>query len=143
MNIRTSPTSTQVHIVPFHLRPVGSPHAGLRPNKTANTKFDKLMSYRSYGLMITTDARSSRDTTEVFVHLKNVNVKLRNHVFNGNYRTNIIAFLPRFVNEADMLIMFEAQAFIALSTFLVDPAKTQFRTNSRPPCVKYSRIFET
>ena len=37
--------------------------------------------------------------------------------------------LTRFPNKADILEMSEAQAFIALSTFLPDPAETQSCTN--------------
>lgn len=38
-------------------------------------------------------------------------------------------FLTRFVNEADTLKIYEAQAFVSLQTFMADPAEIQFRTN--------------
>ena len=49
--------------------------------------------------------------------------------FDGSDPIKIFDFLTRFVNDADILAMSEAQAFIALPTFLADPAETQFRTN--------------
>ena len=42
------------NIVPFHSRPKGRPHVCLRSIKPAKRIFDKLMSYRSYRLMVTT-----------------------------------------------------------------------------------------
>lgn len=113
----------------FYSRPEGPPHLGLRSIKPANDKLDKLMSYRSYRFMITTGTRSSRATAEVCVHIKNLNLTMRKHTFDGTYPIKIFNFLTRFVNKADMLNISEALAFIALKTFLVDPAETQFRTN--------------
>jgi len=118
-----------VNILPFHSRPKGPPHVGLRSIKPANRIFDKLMSYRSYRLMVTTDTRTSRSTAEVRVHVKNLNLTMKKHTFDGSDPIKIFDFLTRFVNEADMLAMSEAQAFIALPSFLADPAETQFRTN--------------
>ena len=54
---------------------------------------------------------------------------MKEHTFDGSDLIKIFDFLHRFVNEAYMLAMSEAQPFIALSTFLADPAETQFRTN--------------
>ena len=116
-------------IVPFHSRPPGPPHVGLRSIKPANKIFDKLMSYRSYRLKNITDSRSSRSTAEVRIHIKNLSLVLEKHIFDGTDPIRIFDFLSRFVNEADMLSMSEAQAFIALPMFLEDPAETQFRTN--------------
>ena len=117
------------NIVPFHSRPKGPPHVGLRSIKPANRIFDKLMSYRSYRLMVTTETRSSRATAEVRTHIKNLSLTMNQHTFDGSDPIKIFDFLTRFVNEADILAMSEAQAFIALPTFLADPAETQFRTN--------------
>ena len=50
-------------------------------------------------------------------------------MFDGTDPIRVFDFLARYVNEADMLDMTEAQAFIALPTFLSEPAETQFRTN--------------
>ena len=54
---------------------------------------------------------------------------MKEHTFDGSDLIKIFDFLHRFVNEAYMLAMSEAQPFIALPTFLADPAETQFRTN--------------
>ena len=115
-------------IVPFHSRPVGPPHIGLRSIKPANRVFDKLMSYRSYRLKKTSDTRSACDTTEVRVHLKNMDLTMSKHKFDGNDPIRVFDFLTRFVNESDMLNMSEAQSFIALPMFLEEPAETHFRT---------------
>ena len=54
---------------------------------------------------------------------------MNHHAFDGSDPFNIFDFPTRFVNEANILAMYESQAFIALQTFLADPAETQFRTN--------------
>ena len=54
---------------------------------------------------------------------------MNQHTFDGSDPIKIFDFLTRFVNEADILAMSEAQVFIALPTFLADPAETQFQTN--------------
>ena len=54
---------------------------------------------------------------------------MKKHTFDGSDPIKIFDFLTRFVNEADMLSMSEAQAFIALPNFLADPAETEFGTN--------------
>lgn len=79
--------------------------------------------------MIKNDQRSSRNTAEVLVHIKNKNLSLKNHVLEVNEPIKIFHFLTRLVNEAEMMNMSEVQEFIDLHTFLDDPAKTQFRTN--------------
>lgn len=78
--------------------------------------------------MIMTEIRSSRDTTDVWVQIKNLNQTFKNYVLNGNEPIKILDFQTRFVNEANMLKMSVAQAFIALRTFLADP-ETHFRAN--------------
>ena len=108
----------------FNSRPKGPPHVGLR--KTANRILDKLISYRSYRLIVTTDTHSSRATAEVRTHIKKLNLTIKEHKFDGSDPIKIFDLLTRFVNEADMLAMSEAQAFIALPTFLADTAEIQF-----------------
>ena len=116
-------------MLPFHARPVGPPHEGLRSIKPANSLFDKLMSYRSYRLKLTTDVRTSFATSEVRTHLKNLTLTLKSHAFDGDDPILIFDFLTRFVNEADMLGMSEAQAFVALPAFLKGDAEVQFKAN--------------
>ena len=117
------------NIVPFHSRPKGPPHVGLRSIKPANRIFDKLMSYRSYRLIVMTDTRSSRVTDEVRTHNKNLSLTMNQHAFDGSDPIKIFEFLTQFFNEADILAISEAQTFIALPDFLANPAETQFRTN--------------
>lgn len=78
--------------------------------------------------MTTTYSRSSRDTAEVFVHIKKVNLTFKDNVLDGNDPIKIFNFLIRFVHDADMFNMSEAQTCIALHTFLADTAETQPRT---------------
>lgn len=87
------------------------------------------MSYLSYWIMITTDMRSSCATAEDRVHINTLNLRIKNQTFDGKDLIRVLDFLARFVNEAVMLNMSEAQAFIALQTFFADTAETQFRTN--------------
>ena len=54
---------------------------------------------------------------------------MNQHAFDGSDPIKMSDFLTRFPNESDILAMSEAHEFIALSTFLADPAETQFRTN--------------
>lgn len=65
--------------------------------------------------MVKKERRSSRDTKYARVHIKN-------HLFDGNKFNKSFDFLTRFVNKVDISNMTEALAFIALPTFLADPA---------------------
>lgn len=57
-----------------------------------------------------------------------MNPTLKNHTSDVNDPINNMDFLTRFFNEADILNMPEAQAFIVLPTILADWAEIQFRT---------------
>lgn len=48
--------------------------------------------------MITTDTRSSTEVTEVRVHIKNINLIMKNHIFDGTDPMRIFEFLARFLN---------------------------------------------
>lgn len=72
------------------------------------------MQYRKYWLMIPTDTHSSRATAEVRVHIKIVNLTIKNHTFDGKDLIRVLDFLDRFVQQAEMFNISEAQAFIAL-----------------------------
>lgn len=87
------------NILPFHSRPVGPPHEGLRSIKRANKRFAKLMSCISYRLMIRNDTRSLKATEEIRVHIKNLNLMVKNHSFDGTDQIRILGVLTRFVNE--------------------------------------------
>lgn len=76
------------------------------------------MQYRSYWLMFTTESLSSRETADVRVHINNLNLTLKNHMFDGNDPFNIFYFLTLFVSEADMLNISEVQAFVPLPAVL-------------------------
>lgn len=94
--------STTANIVLFDSRPVGPPHIGLCPTNLANKIFDKILSFRSYQLIIATDTRLSPATADVTVHIKNLNLTLRKHVSDGSDQTRVFDFLTRIFNETDM-----------------------------------------
>lgn len=79
--------------------------------------------------MVTTETLLLRSTAEVRVHIKNMNLTMGKRSFDGTDPIKILNFLVCFVKEADMWRMSEDQGFVALPTFLVDPAEMQFRTN--------------
>lgn len=79
--------------------------------------------------MVRTDTRSSRETAEITAHIKNLNLTLKNNTFDGKDPIHVFAFFAHFLNEADMRNMSEAHEFIALPTFLEEPAEKQFRIN--------------
>lgn len=80
-------------------------------------------------LTIKTDTRSSKVITDVRVQIKNLNLKMSNHSFDGTDPIPVLDFLDSIVNDADMLNMLEAQAFIAFQKILAYPAEMKFCTN--------------
>lgn len=76
------------------------------------------MSYRFYRLKLTADTRPSVKTSEIRVHIKNINITMKSHVFDRVDPIRIFNFLTLFVSEADTLNMPEVQALITLPTFL-------------------------
>lgn len=86
------------NILQLHFRQTGTLHSGLRSIKPTNKTFEKLMSYLSYILMTTTDTRPSKATADVRVHIKNINLNLKNHTFDGTEPIRVFYFLARFVN---------------------------------------------
>lgn len=104
------PDFSMPNILTFHFQPTGTPHPGFPSIKTVNTRFDTLMTYISYLVMIKTDTRSLKETEEVWVHIKNLNRNMKNHKFDGTEAIPDFYFLVLFVNTADMLNMSEVQA---------------------------------
>lgn len=110
----------------FHSCPTVSPNVGLRSIKLANRIFDKFMSKLSYQLMVTVDRRTSYSTDEVGDLIKKLNLKMEKNSFDGSNPITVFCLLLRFVDEADMIKLSEAQAFVAPLTFLSDPVEMQF-----------------
>lgn len=50
------------------------------------------------------------------------------HTFHGTYTINIFDFPTRFVNEADILHLSQAQGLISIQTYLAYPAERQLCT---------------
>lgn len=76
------------------------------------------MSYRSYRLKRTVDARSLHETTEIRVHIKNLKLTMEKYAFNEVHSILMFDCLNSFVNKAETLNMSEAQVFASLQTFL-------------------------
>lgn len=54
---------------------------------------------------------------------------MKNHIFDSTDPICVFDSIARFVNDAEMLIMSERRAFIALPTFLTEAAETEIRMN--------------
>ena len=89
--------------------------------------FDEALSYRFYRLQDTSQSRSSRATGKVKDLVKRIEIKMWNHRFDGDDPSSIIDFLKRFVKEADIQLMLEAQAYLALPSFLDGVALTHYQ----------------
>lgn len=127
----TGATKDQVifsNIVPFHLRPVGPPHLGLRSIRRPNGIFDKLMSYRSYSLKLALNTRASSETNEVCLHIKNMAITLKKNMFSGADPIRIFDVLSRFMNEVDTRKMSEAKAFIELPHLFENNRKSSIQS---------------
>lgn len=112
-----------INILPCYSRPTGNPHAGLLSIRLSNIRLNKLMLYRSYRIMITTDTQSSKATAKVRPHIKNRNHVMKIHTFEVTDPTSVLGFVALFINEADMLNISETMAFKSLLTFLEEPAE--------------------
>lgn len=75
------------------------------------------------------ESSSSRGSSKVEVHIKNLNIILKNQVFDGNYPITIFDFFTCFVNEDNMLNIAEEKALIDLPNVLADPPEIKFRAN--------------
>lgn len=65
-------------------------------------------------MIIDTERRSSEDITEVRVHINNFSLTVKNDVLGGNGPIKIFDILTRFVDDAEMLDISEAQDFVVL-----------------------------
>lgn len=53
---------------------------------------------------------------------------MKNHILDGVDKINILAFLTRFIDEAETFNTSEAPYFVEILTFLDDRSGTEFRT---------------
>lgn len=109
-------------------RTKGRRHLGLKELKPTNLLYRKLLSYRYYRLEDTTPQRTPRGTGKVRNHLRQMELTMKAHKFSGEDPILVLDFLSRFVAEADILRMSEAQAYIALPYFLTGLAEDQFNS---------------
>ena len=80
---------------------------GLKPLRATNPLYDQLLDYRYYRLRKTSQSRSSRDTGKAKEYVKRMEYTLKEHSFNGTDPIRVLAFLAKFVEEADILRMSE------------------------------------
>lgn len=104
------------------------PHLRLRSIRPPSCTVDNLMFYSSYHFELALNTRTSSDTTETRLNIKNMTITLKNHMFSGADQIRVCIFLSFILNESGTLNMREAQAFIGLPHFLEDPAESQFKT---------------
>lgn len=109
-------------------RKKGRKHPGLRELNPTNRDYKRLLSYRYYRLKRSSSRRTGRETSKVKDQVSRMNVSLRDLTFDGVDGILVLEFLARFVAEADILEMSEAQAFLALPYFLRGFAAEQFRS---------------
>lgn len=107
-------------------RSKGMRHLGLKELKPTNPLYRKLLSYRYYRLQRSSGNRSSRGTGRVKEYIKRMSISLWKREFDGRDPIQVLDFLARFVQEADILGMNEAQAYLALPYFLRGSAEEQF-----------------
>lgn len=109
-------------------REKGRRHFGLKELKPTNPLYRKLLSYRYYRLEDSSGTRSSRDTGRVKDLIRRMNVTMLKQKFSGEDPILVLDFLARFVQEADVLEMSEAQAYVALPYFLSGMAEDQYNS---------------
>jgi len=86
------------------------------------------MPYQTYRLEDTAQSRSSRTIGKVKDHIKQLDIKLNQQHFSGDDFILILEFLTRFVREANINEMSEAQAYLDLPSFLQGFALSQFES---------------
>ena len=104
----------------------GAKYPGLKELSPTNSLYKDALSYRSYRLEDTSQRRTSRETGKVRDYIKRMDIKLKQHHFTGEDPIMVLDFLARFVREANIQEMSEAQAFLALPHFLDGFAKSQY-----------------
>ena len=114
------------HVVPnIHSRRKGPMRGGLKELQPTNLLFRSLLSYRTYRLGDLSDPRTPRGNSKIKDRITRLELPMRCHTFDGRDPIHVLDFLARFVREADMLKMSEAQACIAVPYFLRGHAEQQ------------------
>jgi len=115
----------------FGERTKGARYPGLKSLQPTNILYKNVCSYRMYRLTDTTTHRSSRGTGKVRDYIKRMEIRLSQHHFSGKDPIMVLDFLSRFVREAEIQEMSEAQALLALPSFLNGFAKSQYEAAER------------
>ena len=114
----------------FFERQKGPRHPGLSSLKPANPLFDRHMSYRFYRLqrLRPKASNSHRETGQTRGFIKRLEICFKDSYFDGEDPIQILEFLTRFVEEADLLDMSEVQAYQVLPYFLRNPALRLYKS---------------
>lgn len=81
------------NIMPFHWRPIGPQLPTIHSIRPLSHIFDKLMSYSSYRLKLALHTRTSLETTEVRIHIKNMTITMKKHMFSGSHPIHILHYV--------------------------------------------------
>ena len=113
----------------------------LKAIKPANREFRKLVDYRYYRLRDRRQKRSGKATKLVRRMISKMEVTLKDRKFDGVDKIKVLSFLSRFVREADLLGMSEAQAVLAIPSFLKGNASIRYEAANNvgtwPDTVQY------
>lgn len=99
---------------------------GLKPLKPAKPLYMEFLSYRYYWLEEFSLEMTLRDTSKVKDCVKRMQLSMRNQCFTGDDPILVLNFLARFVAEADVLGMSDAQAYLVLPYILRGVAEDDF-----------------
>ena len=115
--------------IPFYSRVKGPRYMGLQTIKPSDETFDRLLNYRYYRLQDVKSTRSARSMLDVSIHLKILQISMKDYIFSGSNSVEVLRFLTRFVEEADTLRKTEAQALVVLPKLMKGTADTRFRAS--------------
>ena len=113
----------------------------LKAIKPSDREYRKLVDYRYYRLKNRSQKRSGKETKEVRKQIQKLEVTMKERKFDGADKIKVLSFLARFVREADLIGMSEAQAVLAFPHFLKGNASTRYEAansvESWPETVQY------
>ncbi len=115
--------------IPFYSRDKGPRYPGLTAIRPADPDFDRLLNYRYYRLIRREQRRDANTMLEASKRLKALTLALGDCKFNGQDPVQVLGFLTRLTEEADLNGMSESQIYAILPRFLSGSAEIQFRAS--------------
>ena len=101
-------------------------HRDVKAIKPSNREYRRVLDYRYYRLRNRRQKRDGKATKAVRKFISRLEVTLKDRKFDGVDKIKVLSFLAKYVNEADLLGMSEAQAVLALPTFLKGNAAMRY-----------------